>query len=94
MVRFIKDIRYGTMWIPGGLLVATWWLGVTTSLLVATVSCGRGYRRFMMGTWYGTLLISEYGITILILMVMVHFMVTLLYGSYTCFMIGFMLCTV
>ena len=48
----------------------------------------------MMGTWYGTLLISEYGITILILMVMVHFMVTLLYGGYTCFMIGFMLCTV
>ena len=44
----------------------------------------------MMGTWYGTLLISEYGITILILMVMVHFMVTLLYGGYTCFMIGFM----
>ena len=48
----------------------------------------------MMGTWYGTLLISEYGITILILMVMVHFMVTLLYGGYTCFMIGFMLCTI
>ena len=48
----------------------------------------------MMGTWYGTLLISEDGITILILMVMVHFMVTLLYGGYTCFMIGFMLCTV
>ena len=48
----------------------------------------------MMGTWYGTLLVSEYGITILILMVMVHFMVTLLYGGYTCFMIGFMLCTV
>ena len=48
----------------------------------------------MMGTWYGTLLISEYGITILILMVMVHFMVHLLYGGYTCFMIGFMLCTV
>ena len=48
----------------------------------------------MMGTWYGTLLISEYGITILILMVMVHFMVTLLYGGYTCFMIGFMLCIV
>ena len=48
----------------------------------------------MMGTWYGTLLISEYGITILILMVMVHFMVTLLYGGYTCFMIDFMLCTV
>ena len=48
----------------------------------------------MMGTWYGTLLISEYGITILILMAMVHFMVTLLYGGYTCFMIGFMLCTV
>ena len=48
----------------------------------------------MMGTWYGTLLISEYCITILILMVMVHFMVTLLYGGYTCFMIGFMLCTV
>ena len=48
----------------------------------------------MMGTWYGTLLISEYGITILILMVMAHFMVTLLYGGYTCFMIGFMLCTV
>ena len=48
----------------------------------------------MMGTWYGTLLISEYGITILILMVMVHFMVTLLYGGYICFMIGFMLCTV
>ena len=48
----------------------------------------------MMGTWYGTLLISEYGITILILMVMVHFMVTLLYGGYTCFMIAFMLCTV
>ena len=48
----------------------------------------------MMGTWFGTLLISEYGITILILMVMVHFMVTLLYGGYTCFMIGFMLCTV
>ena len=48
----------------------------------------------MMGTWYGTLLISEYGITILILMVMVHFMVTLLHGAYTCFMIVFMLCTV
>ena len=48
----------------------------------------------MMGTWYGTLLISEYGITILILRVMVHFMVTLLYGGYTCFMISFMLCTV
>ena len=48
----------------------------------------------MMGTWYGTLLISEYGITILTLMVMVHFMVTLLYGGYTCFMISFMLCTV
>ena len=48
----------------------------------------------MMGTWYGTLLISEYGITILTLMVMVHFMVTLLYGGYTCFMIDFMLCTV
>ena len=48
----------------------------------------------MMGTWYGTLLVSEYGITILILMVMVHFMVTLLYGGYTCFVIGFMLCTV
>ena len=48
----------------------------------------------MMGTWYGTLLISEYGITFLILMVMVHFMVTLLYGGYTCFMIDFMLCTV
>ena len=47
-----------------------------------------------MGTWYGTLLISEYSITILILMVMVHFMVTLLHGGYTCFMIGFMLCTV
>ena len=45
----------------------------------------------MMGTWYDTLLISEYGITILILMVMVHFMVTLLHGGYTCFMIGFML---
>ena len=48
----------------------------------------------MMGTWYGMLLISEYGITILILMVMVHFVVTLLYGGYTCFMIGFLLCTV
>ena len=48
----------------------------------------------MMVTWYGTLLISEYGITILILMVMVHFMVTLLHGGYTCFMIDFMLCTV
>ena len=48
----------------------------------------------MMGTWYGTLLISEYGITILILMVMVHFMVILLHGGYTCFMIDFMLCTV
>ena len=48
----------------------------------------------MMGTWYGTLLISEYAINILILMVMVHSMVTLLYGGYTCFMIGFMLCTV
>ena len=48
----------------------------------------------MMGTCYSTLLISEYGITILILMVMVHFMVTLLYGGYTCFMIGFILCTV
>ena len=48
----------------------------------------------MMGTWYGTLLISEYGITILILRVMVHFMVTLLHGGYTCFMIGFMLCIV
>ena len=48
----------------------------------------------MMGTWYGTLLISEYGIAILILMVMVHFMVTLLYGGYTCFMIGFKLCIV
>ena len=48
----------------------------------------------MMGTWYSTLLISEYGITILILMVMVYFMVILLHGSYTCFMIGFMLCTV
>ena len=48
----------------------------------------------MMGTWYGTLLISEYDITILILMVMVHFMVTLLHGGYICFMIGFMLCTV
>ena len=47
-----------------------------------------------MGTWYGTLLISEYGITILILMVMVHLMVTLLHGGYTCFMIDFMLCTV
>ena len=42
----------------------------------------------MMGTWYGTLMISEYGITILILMVMVHFMGTLLHGGYTCFMIG------
>ena len=42
----------------------------------------------MMGTWYGTLMISEYGITILILMVMVHFMVSLLHGGYTCFMIG------
>ena len=41
----------------------------------------------MMGTWYGTLLISKYGITILILMVMVHSMVTLLHGGYTCFMI-------
>ena len=48
----------------------------------------------MMGTWYDTLLISEHGITILILMVMVNFMVTLLLGGYTCFMIGFMLCTV
>ena len=47
-----------------------------------------------MGTWYGTLLISKYGITILILMVMVHFIVILLHGDYTCFMIGFMLCTV
>ena len=26
---------------------------------------------YMMGTWYGTLLISEYGITILLLMVIV-----------------------
>ena len=42
----------------------------------------------MMGTWYGTLLIYEY------VMVIVHFMVTLLYGGYTSFMIGFMLCTV
>ena len=42
----------------------------------------------------GTLLISKYGITVLILMIMVHFMVTLLHGGYTCFMIGFMLCTV
>ena len=48
----------------------------------------------MMGTWYGTLLISENGITILILMVMVHFMVTLLHSGYTCFMIVFMLCTI
>ena len=48
----------------------------------------------MMGTWYGMLLISEYGITILILIVMVHFIVTLLHGCYTCFMIGFMLCIV
>ena len=32
--------------------------------------------------------------TILILMVMVHVMVTLLHGGYTCFMIGFMLCAV
>ena len=48
----------------------------------------------MMGTWYGTLLISEYGITILILMVIVHFMVNLLHGGCTCFMISFMLCTV
>ena len=31
--------------------------------------------RFKMSIWYGTLLISEYGITIIILMVMVHFMV-------------------
>ena len=46
----------------------------------------------MMGTWYGMLLIFEYGITVLILMVIV--MVTLLHGGYTCFMIGFMLCTV
>ena len=44
----------------------------------------------MMDTWYGTLLISKYGITILILMVMVHFMVTLLHGGYTYFMTGFM----
>ena len=48
----------------------------------------------MIDTWYGTLLISEYGITVLILMVMVHVMVTLLHGGYTCFMIGFMLCAV
>ena len=48
----------------------------------------------MMGTWYGTLLISEYGKTLLILMVMVHFMVMLLHGGSTCFMIDFMLCTV
>ena len=27
-------------------------------------------------------------------MIMVHFMVTLLHGGYTCFMIGFMLCIV
>ena len=50
--------------------------------------------RFMMSLWYGTLLISKYGITIIILMVMVHFMVILLHGGYTCFMIDFMLCTV
>ena len=48
----------------------------------------------MMDTWYGTLLISEYGIIVLILMVMVHVMVTLLHSGYTCFMIGFMLCAV
>ena len=48
----------------------------------------------MMDTWYGTLLISKYGITILIRMVMVHFMVTLLHGGYTYFMIGFIWCTV
>ena len=48
----------------------------------------------MIDTWYGTLLISEYGITVFILMVMVHVMVTLLHDGYTCFMIGFMLCAV
>ena len=36
----------------------------------------------------GTLLISEYGITILILMVMVHVMVTSLHADYTYLMIG------
>ena len=41
-------------------------------------------------TWYGTLLISEYGITIFKLMVMVHVVVTLLHAGYTCVMIGLM----
>ena len=48
----------------------------------------------MMGTWYSTLLISEYGITVLKLIVMVLFVVTLLHGGYICFMISFMLCKV
>ena len=56
------------------------------------ISC-HGVMRSGLPTVYdgymdGTLLISEYGIAILILMVMVHVMVTSLHGGYTCFMIG------
>ena len=46
------------------------------------------------GYMNGTLLISEYGITILILMVMVHVMVTSLHGGYTFFYDWLMLCAV
>ena len=56
------------------------------------ISCHRvvtsGLLTVYDGYMDGTLLISEYGITILILMVMVHVMVTSLHGGYTCFMIG------
>ena len=55
------------------------------------ISCHRVMRSGLPtvydGYMDGTLLISEYGITILILMVMVHVMVTSLHSGYTCFMI-------
>ena len=52
-----------------------------------------------MNTWYGTMLIPEYGITILntydygafhgyFISWLLYFMVTLFHGDYTCFMFG------
>ena len=46
------------------------------------------YRRFIMDMWYGRCCFSTYSITILILMILVHFKVILLLDGYTCFVFG------
>ena len=47
------------------------------------------YRRFIMDMWYGRCCFSKYSITILILMILVHFKVILLLDGYTCLCLAY-----